>query len=299
MINNKKPKLNVDVASGISEFQSVMKQFHLKRDIYRIIFRGKGLEFESFRDFTPDDDASEIDWKTSSRAQKLLVKKYKEERDLKIMFLIDVGSSMVFGSTEKLKCEYITELVAAFSKIIMDSGDRVGFFLFGDHVKHFISPRTGEKHFQFFIDLLSSSENYGGVTNIDAAIDYAMKYLKSNINSVILISDFLKVSRETEKQLSLLSHKFETIAIRVRDPLDITLPDIDGELMIQNPLTGEQMVINPKIARGSYERYAAEQAKAVEEMLTKSEADHLDLVTSESFPVPLALFLKRRIEEKF
>jgi len=148
-------RLNVDVVGAITEFQSVMKQFRLRKDIYKIIFRGKGLEFEAFRDFTPDDDASDIDWKTSSRARKLLVKQYKEERDLKIMFLIDVGNNMVFGSGQKLKCEYITELVAAFSRIILDNNDQVGFFLFSDKVKHFIPPRVGENHFQFFVDLLS------------------------------------------------------------------------------------------------------------------------------------------------
>src|SRR3989344_6225949 len=141
---NHKATLNVNIADAITEFQSVMKEFRLRKDIYRIIFRGKGLEFEAFRDFTPDDDASDIDWKTSSRARKLLVKQYKEERDLKIMFLIDVGSNMIFGSGQKLKCEYITELVAAFSKLIMDSSDKVGFFLFSDELKHYIKPKSGE-----------------------------------------------------------------------------------------------------------------------------------------------------------
>lgn len=298
MIKNE-GRLNVDVASAISEFQDVMKEFRLRKDIYKILFRGKGLEFEAYRDFNPDDDASDIDWKASSRTQKLLVKQYKEERDLKMIFVVDIGSNMVFGSTERLKCEFVTELVAAFSKIIMENNDRVGFILFSDGVKHFISPRLGEKHFQFLIDLLSRADTYGGASNVDQALDFAITYLDKSINSVIIVSDFLRVSSETEKKLSLLSQKFETIILRVRDPLDITLPDIEGELTIENPLTHEQVMVNPKIARRSYEAYAREQASIVEGIFKKTQADYADLITDKSFAVPLAIFLKERLERRF
>jgi len=294
-----KPKrINVDIPSAITEFQAIMKEFHLKRDIYKILFRGKGLEFESFRDFNPDDDASDIDWKSSSRAQKLLVKQYKEERDLQIIFMIDVGNNMVFGSGDKLKCEFSVELVAAFIKLIMEANDRVGFFLFSDKVKHFIAPKGGEKHFQFMIDLLTNTLTYGGITNIDLALDFAMRYLNKSINSVIIVSDFLKVSRETEKKINLLSHAFETVIIRVRDLLDMTLPDVEGEITLANPSTGNQVIVNPKIAKVSYEKYALEQANLVEDIFKKSEADYLDLVTNKGFSVPLAMFLKERIQKK-
>lgn len=294
---DKKTRINVDLPGSISEFLAVMKEFRLKRDIYRILFRGKGLEFEAYRDFAPDDDASYIDWKASSRAQKLLVKQYREERNLKIMFLIDVGENMVFGSSQKLKCEYITELVAAFTTLIFEANDRVGFYLFSDKLKYFIQPKSGQKHFQFLMDVLSDAETYGGQTNIDGALDGAMRYLDRSINSVILISDFLRVSHQTEKKINLLSHLFETVVIRVRDLLDMTLPDVEGEITVTNPNTGEQIVINPKIARGEYERYAFEQAKYVEGILKKSEADFLDLITKRRFSVPLATFLKERLDK--
>jgi len=294
-----KSKLNIDIPGAISEFQAVMKEFRLKRDIYKLLFRGKGLEFEAFRDFSPDDDANDIDWKTSSRAQKLLVKQYKEERDLKIVFLIDVGSNMVFGSTKKLKCEYVAELVAAFAKIIMDVNDRVGFILFSDEVKHFVGPKIGEKHFQLFMDMLSRPETYGGVTNLDKALDFAMQYLDNSIFSVILVSDFLKVTAQTEKSLGLLANRFETIFIRAKDPLDMTLPEMSGEIILENPMNNQQVIVNPKVAKQTYEKYAWEQAKIVEEMFKKSEADYIDLITNTPFAVPLAMFLKERVEKGY
>ncbi len=294
-----KGKLNVDIAGAITEFEEIIKEFKLRKDIYRIIFRGKGLEFEGYRDFAPDDDASNIDWKASSRAQKLLVKQYKEERDLRIVFVIDVGSNMVFGSTAKLKCEFMTEAVAALSNVIVKSNDRVGFFLFSDTIRHFVTCKGGKKHFQLFIDILSTSSNYGGQTNLDQALDFAMDYLNNSIHSVIIVSDFLNATMETEKKLSLLGSRFETIAIRVRDPLDLALPNIEGEIILEDPVNHQQVIVNPKVAGKKYARYALEQGKAVEEIFKKTQLDYLDLVTDKPFAEPLAVFLKERLMKKF
>ena len=289
-----KRKLNADIPGGINDFESIMKTFRLKDQIFKILFRGKGLEFEGFRDFAPDDDASNIDWKTSARAQKLVVKQYKEERDLKIMFLIDVGSNMVFGSTPKLKCEYIAEMVGALAHLAVNSNDRIGFFFFSDKIQHYVEAQKGIDHFGFFMDLLLDISNYGGKTNLDGALDFAMEYFDKSISSVILISDFLNVTQETEKKLSLISSSFETILIKVKDPLDLTLPDIQGEIVLEDPSTGEQVIVNPKIAKVEYERYAYEQEQFVENMFSKIEADTIELVTSIYFAEPLALFLKER-----
>jgi uncharacterized protein (DUF58 family) len=288
-------KLNVDIAGSISELQSMLKEFRLKKRIYKLFFRGRGLEFEGYRDFSPDDDANQIDWKATARAQKTLVRQYKEERDLKIMFIIDVGTNMVFGSTEKVKCEFVTEIVAAFSKVMLDVNDKIGFILFSDAIKHFINCKGGEKQFQIFVDMLSNSSNYGGTTDINKVLDFALDYLDKSISSVVFVSDFLRINKETEKKIGHLSNKFETIIIRVRDPLDITLPEIEGEIVLESPVNSQQIIINPNVAKRTYERYALEQGKMVEEMFKKTGVDFLDLVTNESFVIPLTIFLKERI----
>jgi uncharacterized protein (DUF58 family) len=145
-----KRELNLDIAGGISEFERLAKEFTLRIPLYKIIFRGKGLEFDSYRDFAPDDDASEIDWKASMRSNKLLVKQYIEERDLKIMIIVDVSDNMIFGSTEKLKCEYAAELSAALAHLIISSNDKMGFALFDEGIKNMVFPEKGTKQFEVF-----------------------------------------------------------------------------------------------------------------------------------------------------
>ena len=293
---NSGKKLNVDIDGSVNEFKAMLREFNLKRK--RIVFRGSGLEFDGYRDFVFDDDASDIDWKASLRAQKLLLKKYKEERDLKIMFIIDVGSNMVFGSTEKIKCEFAAELIAAFADLILTSEDKVGFFLFSDVITHLVDPKGGSKQFQLLVETITNGENYGKQSNLDQTLDFAMNYFTSAINSVILVSDFLSATVETQKKLTYLAHRFETIAIQIRDPLDITLPEIGGEIVLESS-GGKQVIVNPKIAKNVYEKHVVEQQTLIDNIFSKSQVDHLSLITDKSFAPPLAQFLKQRIEEKY
>lgn len=289
-------RLNTDIPGAISDLKSILKEFRLKEDIWKIFFRGKGLEFEQYRDYTPDDDASMIDFKTSSRAQKLVVKQYKEERDLEIFFVIDVGDNMVFGSTPKLKCEFIAELVGAFSMIMIHENDRVGVVFYSDTIKEFMPCKGGEKQFQIYMDKLTNAESYSGVPNIDRALDFSLENFPKSTASVIIISDFLKMSKETEKKLTLLANKFETVCIRVRDPLDITLPDIQGEVVVEDPLSHQQIIMNPRVAKNAYQLFAKEKDSFARHVIKQSGVDFLDMTTDKPFAPSLAMFLKERVQ---
>jgi len=217
---------------------------------------------------------------------------------LKIVFFIDVGGNMILGSGKKLKCEFTAELAVSFANLVIGANDRIGFLLFSEKTTNYVDCKGGNKQLELFIDLLSDSQNYGGKSTIDSALDFALTYLDNSINSVIFISDFLNVSEETEKKFESLNSRFETILIRVRDVLDITLPEVHGEVILEDPSSNEQIVLNPKIAKKTYEAYAFQQAAIVEGMFKKSGADYLDLITNKSFAIPLAIFLKERFEKK-
>ena len=85
-------KLVVNFPRAVAQFEDAMQKFPVKKILYKNIFRGKGLEFDSYRTFEPDDDSSLIDWKASLRAKQILAKRYIEERKLNVYFLVDVTS---------------------------------------------------------------------------------------------------------------------------------------------------------------------------------------------------------------
>ncbi len=288
-----KGKLNVDVPGAISDFEQAAKEFELKEKLYRIIFRGKGLEFDKFRDFAQDEDASNIDWKASLRANKLIARQYKEERDLNFVFVIDVSENMLLGSSVKLKCEYATEIFAALAHLIIMSNDRVGVIFYSNGVNEFIPPKGGTNQFYSYIDILSNSSTYGGASRFDKILDFLLDYLV-NIDAVIIISDFLKVDESMLNKLFLVSNKFETIAIMVKDLLDKTFPNVGREVVIEDPESGEQVLINPKKVREIYERNALEKEKVVKDVFRKSNIDVLELMTHQPFAYTLAGFLGER-----
>jgi len=288
-------KLNLDIPGAISDFESVMREFLIKRVVYRGVFRGKGLEFDGYRNFVPDDDASFIDWKASARTNKLLVKKYIEERNLRIMFVVDVGDNMVFGSQKKLKCEYAAEVSAALGHLIIGSSDKLGLLLFSDKIVKILMPELGMNQFGLFSDYLSDSKMYGGNSKIEGVLDYLIDYLDESIGCVIIVSDFVKFNKNLFSKFELVANKFETMAIMMKDPLDVTLPDFGREMLFEDPVTHKQMIINPKIARKVYEKNALEQEKIAINTFKNCNIDVLKLVTDKSFAEPLANFLKERV----
>lgn len=293
-----KQKLNVDMPRAISDFEAAVKEFQLKEKIYRIIYRGKGPEFVDYQDYSPDDDATNIDWRASLRAQKPIVKRYKEEREVEIVFVIDVSENMVFGSGGKLKCEYAAEAVAALSHLMITSNDKVGYVLFNGKVKEFVPPKRGMNHFYLFIDKLSDAESYGGGSNIGNALKFILNYLDGRIDAVIFISDFIRMEKSFLEDFFLISNKYESSALMIKDPLDLALPDVDKEIVVEDPASGQQLLINPKKAGKIYERYALEQESMVRDVFRRSNIDLLKLTTDKNFVFPLAMFLKERVDSK-
>ena len=287
-------KFQVNYGRAVAHLESAIKEFPIKKILYRALFQAKGLEFETFRRFEQQDDASMIDWKASLRANTVLAKQYKEERDLDIYFVVDVSSSMLFGSDKKLKAEYVAELVAALSYLIVNSGDKIGLIMFTDKIVKFLPPSRNKNQFALFMKFLSDAEHYGGDFNLDFVIDYILKTVKAPFSVFIVISDFIKMRKICERHLRLLGHRFETMAFMVRDQWDENLPKTKHQLVISDPYSNQQMIIDSDIAAERYNLNALKQKRMLGEIFKKSNIDFADLYTSESFVYPLVRFLKGR-----
>jgi uncharacterized protein (DUF58 family) len=286
-------EFNVDIAGSVSELELLLRKVLPRNIVWKMIL-SKGLEFDGYRDFSPSDDAVNIDWKASVRAKRTLVKKYIEERDRKFIFFVDVSENMVFGSTEKIKCEYISEMVSSIAHLILTSGDRVGFVLFNDRVVRFKIPELGKRLFDIFVHELTNPENYGGFSNLDNVLESTLKTVDKSTSMIFIVSDFINLDESYRKNLEILANLFETVAIIVRDPLDKRLPNVNSEIVIENPNSGEKLLINPKIAKKAYEENALHQLNKVKEIFKENSIDFIELSTDESFTINIAEFLKQR-----
>ena len=289
-------KLNADVSGAISDFEAAAKEFELKEKLYRIIFRGKGLEFDKFRDYAPDEDASNIDWKATLRANKLIAKQYIEERELNILFVVDISENMLLGSAKKLKCEYAVEVFSALAHLMASSNDRVGLITYNDEIREFIPPKGGTNNFFILVDILLNADIYRGDSRFDKMLNFLLDYVDESIDAIIFLSDFIKVGKDSADNLFLVANKFECMAFMVKDLLDKTFPDVDREIAVEDPRSGEQILINPKRIKHIYERNALEQANLVKSLLIKSNIDFLEIMTDKPFAFSLAGFLGERVK---
>ncbi len=288
--------LNLDIAGSVSELELLMKKVLPKKILYKLVL-GKGLDFDGYRDFSFNDDAANIDWRASVRAKKLLLKQYIEERDLKFIFFVDVSENMIFGSTEKLKCEYTAELSAALSHLILSSGDRFGFVLFNNKIVKIKIPEQGKKQFEMFVHELSEPSNYGGISSLKQVLSSMIPTMDKTTSVVFLVSDFLRVDDSYKESLETLSALFETVAIIVRDPLDLSFPNLNKEIVIEDPETGEKLLINPRVAKKIYEKNASLQLNKVKDIFRDYGIDFLEVHTDENFAEQFAVYFQERIRK--
>jgi uncharacterized protein (DUF58 family) len=289
-------KLNLEIAKSVSEFEGLIRKVLPKNIFYQVVY-GKGLEFDGYRDFQTDEDSGNIDWKATVRAGKTLARKYIEERDLKIFFLIDSSDNMVFGSTEKLKCEYAAEMVAALAHVILLSGDRVGFSFFNNKIIKFREPGFGDRQFSILEQELSNPLNYGGESNLDISLNDLINQLDPKTSLVFIVSDFLNLTKESKETLNAFSGLFETIALVVRDPLDLKLPEINKEIIISGG-QGQKLLVNPKLAGNIYEQHSLIQLSFMKQIFRNAGIDFMEFNTSDHFAINLAEFLGQRTKKR-
>ncbi|MAG50256.1 hypothetical protein CL621_01285 [archaeon] len=260
---------------------------------YQSVFKGRGLEFEDYREYTHQDDAGLIDWKASLRSNKLLIKEFVEERELNVFFLVDVSSSMVFTSTGQLKNVYAINLIASLTYAILHAGDKVGCALFNDKITKTIIPKSGEQQFYLITSPLIDPKTYGGNYNLSAALNSLLESIPRH-SLVFVISDFIGLKEDWEKSLKLAAPQFDIIGLMIRDPRDEKLPEEPYQVVISDPYSGRKMVVDLKKMYKKYLEYVTQEEKKIRKVFQEANADFLKIVTNESFiPKLINLFNMR------
>lgn len=188
---------------------------------YRSVFKGKGMEFAEVREYQPGDDVRTIDWNVTARMDRPFVKQFTEERELTVFFIVDVSSSMGFGTRERTKKELVAELCAVLAFTAIKNKDKVGVILFSDHIEKYIPPSKGKRHVLRVIRelLAAGSEKREGQyrTDIKEALDYFNKVQRKR-SVCFVVSDFLCAG--FEDTLNITTKKHDLVAVKIEDELE-------------------------------------------------------------------------------
>lgn len=259
---------------------------------YQSVFKGRGMNFEEVREYTPGDEIRTIDWNVTARMNAPYVKKFTEEREMTVMLLVDVSASGSYGSVENSKRELGAEVASILAFSAIQNNDKVGLILFSDEVELFIPPKKGRLHTLRLIREMLYFEPKRRGTNLAEALDYLNKVI-SRRAVVFLISDFL--SADFTKPLTVAAKRHDLVAMPVIDPGEEELPPV-GILTLEDAETGEQIDINTSNRAVSNAFAAIEEKRHADlaRLFRQRRIDSIPLRTDTDYLLPLRAFFETR-----
>jgi uncharacterized protein (DUF58 family) len=269
---------------------------HLVRDIvageYSSAFRGRGVEFAEVREYQPGDDVRTIDWNVTARLGNAYVKRYLEERELTVLFLIDYSASGSFGSLVRTKADLAVEVCAVLALAAARNNDRVGSLFATDRVERYLAPRKGRRHVLRVMSELLTFQPTGRGTDLAAALNYLEPLLRRRA-VLFLVSDFLATG--FDGPLARLARRHDVIAVQLLDRRERELPDV-GLATLWDPEESTWRLVDTSdsVLREHFHRRAEDFDRDLERGLRERGADLLRLETGKPYAEPLLAFFRRR-----
>jgi uncharacterized protein (DUF58 family) len=221
--------------------------------LHRSPRRGFSVEFAEHRMYQPGDDLRHVDWKILGRNDRLYVKQYEEETNLRAVVVCDTSRSMAWsGSPETVlpKLAYTQRLIAALSLVLLRQRDATGLIAFDDDVRVMLPPRAGLSHWRQFLETLATLQPGLG-TAAEPALRRVVQQLRRR-GLVVFVSDLLLDRTLALKALRFLRHRGHQVTVlHIMDPAEVALGG-PTEARFEDPETRAAVVLRPRDWAGAY-----------------------------------------------
>lgn len=259
---------------------------------YHSAFRGRGVEFEEVAPYQIGDDVRLIDRNVSARYGEPYIKRFREERELTVMLVVDVSPSGFFGSVNQFKLDMSAELGAVLAFSAIRSNDRVGLILFSDAVEKYVPAKKGTRHVLRLIRELLYHEPVGRGTNIEAALSFLNRVtLRKSV--CFLVSDFL--GEGYDRAVRIARRRHDLIPVVVSDRRERELPRV-GFVELEDPETGERTTLdtNRRRVRDAYAEHVRGLESTRDALFRRMDTDIVNVRTDQSYVEPLVRFFRKR-----
>jgi uncharacterized protein (DUF58 family) len=260
---------------------------------YHSVFKGHGIEFDEVREYIPGDDIRSIDWNVTARMGHPFVKRFSEERELTVLFVVDVSGSQSFGSGARAKSELAAEITCLLALSAIKNQDKVGLILFSDRIEKSIPPRKGRTAVLRLVREVLATEATRRGTDLAGALRF-LNQIQKRRAVVFVISDFM--DRNYERELRVTAQHHDVVCCSVSDPRELDLPDV-GLVEIQDPETGELALLDTssRQVREAFQAAARQESDDLTRLFRKNKIDALSLSTERPFIEDVhKLFRKRQ-----
>ena len=267
---------------------------------YHSTFKGQGVEFDEGRPYVAGDDVRTIDWNVTARTGVPFIKRFSEERELTVLFLVDVSGSQTYGSVQRSKAELAAEVSALLALTAIRNQDKIGLILFSDRIVKFIPPRKGRQSVMRLVrEVLAAEDDATGGTDIAGALRF-LNGVQKRRAVVFLVSDFLSAKADDyEKLLRVVARRHDVVCIPVSDPAESELPNV-GLAELEDPESGELVLVDT--ADPSVRRQFAAVAKAETEhrdrFFARNGIDSVPVATDRPYIQSIRALFKRRASQR-
>ena len=271
---------------------------------YHSTFKGQGVEFDEVRPYVPGDDVRTIDWNVTAKTGLPYIKRFSEERELTILFMVDVSGSQGYGSVRRSKMELAAEVTALLALTAIRNQDKIGLILFSDQIVKYIPPRKGRDSVMRLVrEVLAAEDSATGGTDIAAALKFLNSVQKRRA-VVFLVSDFLlsSVKPQTssfEQLLRATARHHDMVCVPVSDPAEQELPNV-GLVELEDPETGELVLVDTSSAavRRRFSATASEENEELKRFFLKTGIDTLTIATDRPYIDEVRALFKRRARKR-
>ena len=260
--------------------------------LHRSPYHGFSAEFTEYRPYSSGDDPRYVDWRVLARSDRVYIKKFEDETNLRCHLLVDRSRSMDYGSAGITKADYATTLAATLAQFLHKQGDAVGVMTFDGRVREYLPARARATHLrQLFLALDKPAE--GKTTDLVAPLEHMLALVRKR-GLLVLVSDFLAPLDRLESSLTTLATcGHEILVFHLVDPAEASL-SFDAPLLFEDLETARTVFVDPEVARAGYRERFAAHTDAVRRLCERQGIAHHRLSTDEPLELALFAFLKTR-----
>jgi uncharacterized protein (DUF58 family) len=256
-------------------------------------YHGFSVEFAEHREYSPGDDLKHLDWKVFGRTDRLFLKEYELETNLRSHILLDTSESMDYRSGEASKLELACFIAASMAHLILRQQDSVGMVCFDKEVRQFIPSTAATGHLRSILGTLASA-SARDKTDV-SAVFHALAERFRNRGLVIVISDLFD---RAEKILSAIQHfrhrRHDVIVFHVLDEYELTFP-FQRMTMFEGLEEYPKLLVDPRALREAYLAEINGFCEEIRKGCVRQLVDYVRISTDQKLDVELTKYLAGRL----
>lgn len=261
--------------------------------MHRSPYFGQSIEFLQHREYAPGDDLRHLDWKVWARNDRLVIKQFEEDTNLRCTLLVDVSKSMQYGSGPLTKYEYACTVASSLAYLILQQQDAVGCIAFDDRRRATAPIKSKRNHILSIINTLGSVEP-SDKTDMETILSSVAENIPRR-GMVVLVSDLFAPREGMLKGLRLLRQRgHDVMVFHLMDDEELDF-QFAGPTRFDSLETADYLNCNPRSLRDGYLEAVAEFLEEVRRGCARQTVDYQLIRTSEPLDAALARYLSNRL----